>query len=358
MEEKTMKLKKQILGFLLAAAMFATVPLVANAANSRIDGFGDMGLEEAAGLGQSLDFNDISIMQGEEIRIPLTAGMFSWSDTLPLDNEAVTVHQLRSGRVKVRARKIYGGKTLDYVQLDTDTFESKDFYRPGTTVSTARTAYISVMMTREFIGVKDTDFQFDIYLSVDGERSERHCLTLTGTFLVEDVEVYKDTDYVNMAEGVVAKAAEYVPRVDLDTGNGLTINTRLEKDKRYYATSKIVDSHAEMKKELDYLPDLYPEIECIYKLETVNVFRSNPSRTTIVLPGNKENTVFHVYSEDLRYLGTTADKLAYSPMYILTTVRMPVLEEIEYSNVTREEPVAREKTEEKPGNVMWAPKAV
>lgn len=353
-----MKIKKILSFVLLAAVATASLITVASAASLKIEGFDDTGygptLEDMFSYGQDGNPGDLEVTQGEEIRIPLTMGMFSWSDEgwrSPM--QAITVNNLRG--VKVHAQKVSGSDTLDYVQFDTDTFSGSPFLTNGPK-KTGRTAYISVMFTREFVGIEDQNFEYDIYLSIDRKKTEEYKIKLSGKMLADLKVVDKNTDYANMADGMVVEAMERVSNINLDAGNGLTINTNLLKDKRYYATCNIVDSRSEMESELDYLPVLYPEIECIYKLKTINITKGS-TYAKIELP-NAEGVVHHVYSEDLQYLGTTADELAFSPMYIVCTERLPALEEIDYENVTKE---IREAAKPQPGDidyVQWTPKYI
>lgn len=309
-------------------ALSAALPV--NAITYVANGYAGGSLYDHFDLGQSMDPHDLEMYPEEEIRIPLTADMFTYRDGhVPINMEAMTFNQLE--RVKVRTLSRAGSQALDYVQFDQDSFGGQPFIRPGGTTYTGTTTYISVIFAREFISTKDVDFDFTIYLSIDGKPYENELsIDLSGKLLVETQQLYRSDDYVNLGDGLVAEAQEFIPNIEVDLGNGVTMTTSMTQGKRYCGTAKVLEGHSGKVSEYDLvrmgieLPELYPEIAGIYQIRTIGLSR-NSSKVRI----NDNGIGYHVYGSDFAYLGTTADILPYSDHYFVTTKRVPQFDAFE-----------------------------
>ncbi|MFV0399119.1 MAG: hypothetical protein ACK5LX_00690, partial [Oscillospiraceae bacterium] len=100
----------------------------------------------------------------------------------------------------------------------------------------------------------------------------------------------------------------------------------------------------------DY-PTIYNAIHGVYQLETVNIKEGvNRVKLTPPLdPDYPEYTTFHVYGEDMEYLGTTADAdLPYADTYILTFRQLDAFETGAYSENLESEPTQETTTDSKP----------
>lgn len=322
----------------LFLTVLAVMPVHAGSRRSIIDGYAGGSLYDNFSLGQSGDPHDLVVMSGDEIRIPLTADLFTFSDgKVPINNEAVSSGQL--ARVHVRTRMRVGSQALDFVQFDSDFFDNKPFIRPGGTAPTGMTSYISVVFAKEFVSVEDVDFDFLVYLVVDGiPYDDKLGIHITGTLCVETETVYKGIDYVDMSNGHVIEATETVNDIRADLGNGLTAQTNMVKDKKYFGVCKILDGRSGYIDELDLLkmdielPELYPGIAGVYKLQTIGLDRP----ATIIHIDDKMGN-YHVYGEDFAYLGMSTDDLPYSNHYFLTTKRIPEFDAFAQYQETGEE---------------------
>lgn len=306
--------------------MLSTVPTVFAASNQRADGISDLyQLEDMFSLGQSDDYSNLQVYAGDEIRIPLTADMFTWSDgRTPLPKEAVSTQQLINSKVRVGTKIQAGNITLDYVQLDTDVFPGKPFYYPGSTTKTGRTAYISVMLAEEFVSVEDKDFSVDIWLRIDNKSDKTMTITLDGTMLVRTQEVYNDEESMDTSDGIVVEAMESVRDFKMEIGQGITITKNLTNGKKYYATAQVkhpYDAGFE-----DDFPDIYPALEFVYKLNTVNM-RSGNSKVNLNISVDEP---YFVYGEDMSYLGRSNEELPFSEYYFMSLMELPTLEGLVY----------------------------
>lgn len=338
------RVRTRIVAAVLSIAVLVTVfGLSGLAATGKIDGFsGERTLSDNFSLGQSSSVfysgdgasdthYGLEVRPGDEIRIPLTADMFTWSDersTLP--RQAVTLRQLKSGNVTVRTRKQAGADVLDYVQLETDMFAGKPFYAPGSSAKTGQTAYISVMIAEEVVSVKDLDFRFDIYLAVGGKTDDEMRIVLEGTLIHDEFMATAATDYVNTSEGAIVEASEYAKSVRFEIGEGITIDRMLLAGKKYYATCEVKPS-SEPGFEEQY-PEVYPTVIAAYKLSTVNM---RYGRSTVrINPG--DDGVYYVYDENMEMIGMSNEALRYSDCYFLSTVEIPSLEKDSYlENLSR-----------------------
>lgn len=325
---------KRIITFLISILTALTVCLPVCAAASRIDGYEGGSLYDNFSLGQSQDPGHLLVRPGDEIRIPLTADMFTFSDgKVPVHMEAVTNSQL--SRVKVRARHRSGSEVLDYVQFDKDSFAGKPFIQPGKLTRTGTTAYISVQFAKEFISVAAKDFSFLICLSINGEWYEELSIRLEGTMQVDVVNVDKGTDAVNFSDGLVGNATGWVKNICVDLGAGVSVRTNMAKNRRYCGQAKILDGIDAYLSDRDLealkveginLPELYPEIVMIFKLQTIGL-KNSFSKVEIEKDGKFfADRTYHVYGDDLRYLGTIGDTFPYSDYYFITYERFPQLD--------------------------------
>lgn len=330
-----MKTATRIIAYFITVLLALTICFPISAAASRIDGYESGSLYDYFHLGQSQDPGNLIVYPGDEIRIPLTADLFTFSDgKVSAFMEAVNYGQL--SRVRVRTQTREGSGVLDYVQFDTDTFPGRPFVQPGRTTFTGKTAYISVMFAKEFISVEDKRFSFSIYLSIDGKKYEELVIDLEGTLQVVTIEVNKRNTHINLSDGFVAEATESVDNVCADLGAGVSVYVNMFKGQRYCGQAKILEGIDAYMNDLDLaklelddieLPDLYPAIDMIYKLQSVGLRRSSSKvKIDVERKYYPSDRTYHVYDEDLRYLGVVEDALPYSSYYFVTSEKIPHFE--------------------------------
>ena len=338
---KKRKASARMFSLLLALIIMVGIPVPASAAGSKVNGYDKGSLEDHFHLGQSMDPNCLEVRPGDEIRIPLTADMFTFSDgKVAINNEATTFNELSKVRVRAEIRR--GRAVLDYIQLDTDIFAGKPFITANGTTPSGKTAYISVMFAEDFVSVEDKDFDMTIYLRINGTSyREDLSIDLSGTMVTDVFELTAGTDYVNISDNMVVKAAEDIRGIELDLDNGVSVFANLKEGSKYCGTSKIVEGYSgeitESQLEMvgiDIQPDLYGDIVCVYKLSTVNL---DGVRTKVRLDigDNAPQAEYHVYGEDFTYLGTTSGELKYSGLYFLARQRLPQVELLGLGNYTK-----------------------
>ena len=313
-----------VLALLMVASMSCFMGFAAEA--SRVDGFsgGGPSLATLFSLGQAGDPDNMEVRAGDEIRIPLTADMFTWSDgRIPIPMTALTTGDLRGVRVGTRVQA--GRIALDYVQFDTDVFSGTPFFVSGTFNPTGRTAYISIMLAEELVSLEDQPFSFDVFLRANGE--EIVLFTVSGTMVVDVVTFSGDGSEVAIFDGSVAEAEDPSKNVVFDLGNGLTLKKNTTVGKRYYGTCQIKYPYDPGFEEdfAEAFPIIYPSLEFVYQLHTINMRAGAVSKVTIV-PPDDDPVVYHVYGDDMSYLGTTKEELPYSDYYFMTTELIPTFE--------------------------------
>ncbi|WRS28718.1 hypothetical protein U6B65_06180 [Oscillospiraceae bacterium MB08-C2-2] len=331
------KVMCRVFSLLLATVLMIHAGSLVSFASSfgRIDGFSEEHtLEEVFSLGQSGDYDDLEVRPGDEIRIPLTADMFTWSTgRTPLPLETLRMSEAKRD-IRVRTRKQAGSVTLDYVQLETDVFAGKPFFAAGSTSKTGKTTYISVMFAEEFVSTKDQNFVYDIDLLIDGKTNENYTITLTGKMMVDLMEFDAGTDYIYMAEGIVAEATDSVRGVSFDLGQGVVVKKNTQEGKKYYATCSIKYPY-DAGFEEDF-PEVYPVMDFVYALKTVNMREGGGGQVTLTPPGDVE--FYYVYGDDMRYLGTSKETLPFSEYYFMCKEKVPTLELAQYESDLSEIP--------------------
>ena len=223
--------------------------------------------------------------------IYLYDSMFSWDDDyVPQSTPSqLSTSQIRTARLEARTSRSTS-KVVESIAIN------------------AKESRIEIKFAKEYIGTRKLDFEFDVVLSVDGRRQSDHAMSFTGTFLNASIDVYDGYEDVDISDGTVAVAQEYLSKLDVFIGHGITVATRLSNGKAVYGTTTMTPtSHdEEIMKE-------YPGISEAITLRTVGF----PSSSKVKM--GPEYTTYHVYDKDLNYLGKGKDTLDISDKYYLST---------------------------------------
>jgi len=263
------------------------------------------GMAQGLGLGYSATGGDADLgevyPQDERVEyIYLYDSMFTWEDdsVLPATPTKLTPAQIRAARLEARSNKSTG-KVLDSITLNT------------------RESRIEVKFTKEYVGIKELDFDFDVVLSIDGRRQSDYAMNFSGTFCNPVVEVYDNDWEVDISDGSVAHAQEYISRLKLDVGNGVTVSTRLSKDKKVYCTTTMTPDSGD-----DELMKEHTGIAEVINLRAVGL---SGSGTAVKLA--PEYSGYHVYGKDLSYLGKGNEELELSEKYYLAAKKLELPDE-------------------------------
>lgn len=299
-----------------------------------IDGHNpDASLEDNYYIDQDTPPLALEVHPGDELRIPITADLFTWSDGRAAPDETIDgLARLRRGGVKVGYRILSGVDVLDYVQLEMGTFSGKPFYQFGTNRASGNTAYISVNFLNDYVDLKDKYFRFILTLTVDGKGYEGLTIELCGTYRYDTNVVDRGCTSVTMNEGMVVEAIEPVRNISMNLGSGVVVRRNLVGGQRYYGLAHLKDSIEDLREEW---PELYPDVKMVYFLETANMEFGN--KVTITPP---RGGTYYIYGEDMEFLGMTGQEIPLGGHYFLSTTEMPAFEGDSYTESLTAEPTA------------------
>jgi len=311
--------------------------LPAWAISVKIDGYNQGSLAENFSIGQSGEYDSLVVRPGDELRIPLTADLFTWSDgSSRLPNESIdSLFKLYHSRTKLSYKTLAGSDVLDYVQLEKGTFKGKPFYQYGTTNRTGKTVYISVKFIDDFADVKDKYFRYSIYLHIDGDRYEELSIELSGEYTFDVEYVTSQNTNMDLSDGMVIEAEETVPNFQVYLGHGVTVQKNLNKGERYYGLAFINDSVDDIREEW---PELYPDVHIIYRIRHSNM-ESGISRATIKPPDGKQ---YYIYGDKMDFLGMTTEQVPFSEIYFLSTTEIPAFALEEYEGTLAKAPTTEQ----------------
>jgi hypothetical protein len=131
----------------------------------------------------------------------------------------LTSAQIRDARLSVRATN---SRVLESVTVNN------------------RESRIEVKFLEELVGTQEQDFDFDVILSIDGRQQRDYAMNFSGTFSNLTVQADDNTDYVDISDGEVIEAVDYVRAITLDLGDGVELSTRLSEGRKYYGTAERV----------------------------------------------------------------------------------------------------------------------
>lgn len=229
--------------------------------------------------------------------IYLYDAMFTWDNGFaPATPAQLTPAQIRSAKLTVRCNA--SSKIVDDISIN------------------SRESRIEVTLTQELAGVDELDFDFDIYLSIDGRRYSDYGMNLSGTFANPVVEVFADDKSVDISDGTVAEAQEQIRALDVEIGHGVTVSTRLAKNKRVYGVATRTPDGMD-----EEVFTVHPAIGDVITLRTVGLdSAASTVRLAAVYSG------FYVYDANLTLLGSGRDTLPYFGKYYLSTELLNLVE--------------------------------
>lgn len=149
------------------------------------------------------------------------------------------------------------------------------------------------------------DFEMLMYLKIGGTSFADDTVTITGTLKNKEIDVYSNMDYVDLSDGTVAIPREFNKAISVNVGNGVTIHTKMFKDKKYYGISS-----REGDEEATQVLRAHKEVSNVV---TMKVFGLNNDNDNVTF-GN-DYADYYVYDANMNYLGRGTDKVSFSTKY-------------------------------------------
>lgn len=207
-----------------------------------------------------------------------------------------------------------GSKALDEVKLDN--------------VANVGVA-LKLSLIDPFVSTGDMDFEYRVYLQIDGTRTQdEFCVYVTGNLANPVIEVDTEDDYVDLSQGHVAEALAYIKAIEVDLGNEVYIHTKFFNGKKYYGIAETEPEDSD-----DEILDKYPSIDQVITLKTVGL---NAAGKIVEL--RDFGSEYFVYNKDLKLLGKANEKLEYSTKYYLSATELAVADDEEPGDEPGEEP--------------------
>lgn len=312
---------KKLLALLLVAAMVLGMGVTAFAASStyKIVGFEDgMTLGSYiwfwAGEGPTLDpelsgentryySGEIAPMDEAKDYLYIDIDMFEWEDGNKPSASTPTGWDYRTGtttirnsRLAVRSSFQSGSKVIKEIKLD------------------PKEGRIEIEYITELVSTGKVEFEFLIYLTIDGKQYRDEGVTFIGTMKNPEINVFKDYDFIDLGEGYVAIAQDFVPKIQVDIGNGVSIFTKFFKDKKYYGITDREPDEAN-----DVVFKKYPDIDNVLKLKVVGL-----NSTGDVVKLSTDYAKYYVYDKDLNFIGMANEMLPFSTTYYLANKKLDI----------------------------------
>lgn len=232
---------------------------------------------------------------------------FDWSGT---KTGNLTMSDLSSGKVKLRYKIKEGNKAISKVSLAMDKDKKSSSYNKPA---------ILLKLNSVFPSLKETDFEIDIYVYVQGQGSQTdYGFTVTGTLANPVEEVEKGDTYVDMRDGHIAKFNASRSNFEFELTDEMSIWGNGVNKKQYWAYADSEPTESD-----DALIAKYPSIyECI-TLKTVNF----TSSTFTVTFHDLEPSTQYVYTVNsngqLLSLGKSSASLPLLSKYYLSSKEIP-----------------------------------
>lgn len=240
------------------------------------------------------DIEDLTVQPGAVLYLDFDSNFFTWENGNPSPAVNVTSSMLSSGKITVRHGRKSGTDVIDSVEL----------------VNESGRARVKVTFKESVSNLKEVKFSHYIYFQVNGRRHTDSQATLAGVLENDTQYAYDGETYYDMTDAPILEAEDTIRNAELYVGNYMTIHTTLTKNRKYYASSNTDYTDSDLK-----IFDRNSYIAEILYLETQNI----PTGATVSFDTDAK---YYVYNKDGKLLGTTADKVALSGTYYLSTRRV------------------------------------
>lgn len=300
---------KKVVSLLLVLVLALGMSTVAFAATNRIDGQ-LLNLPNATGtvFGKTAWVDGGSVHPADVLEVALPANisgspLFTYDGGRAVGASTSGVSKAEMSKVKVMTRVAKGSKLIDV----------------NVKYNSAKNAYIKIEFNEPWVS-NDTDgidFDFTVYLAIGNERFEELGAQITGTLYNRaGAEIDADTDYVNLAGGMISECTEYNKGLEYYLGEGISAFGKAFKGKNYYA---YVDKDAS---------DAQSEVMDKYGIDDIyNVYQSGLAAVVNYVVLDDADPDAYVYDGNLKYLGQAKEHLPLASTYYLAAKKLDVDEE-------------------------------
>lgn len=301
MEEVKMKRTLSIM-LVLILLMVMAIPVFAQAATGKITGMVDrLSLGYSGANGDYVDLGEV-YPQDERIEyIYLYDSMFEWDGASSM---SATPTQLSSS--DIRNAKMTVKTTANSRIVESVTINSRE-------------SRIEVKFSQTFPSIKEQEFDFNVYLTIDGRRQSDYGISFSGTFCNPIVDVYGNDEHADVSDGSIAEAKEYVRSITFDVGNGAHIKTRMSNGKKLYCTTTRTPSARD--------DEVFTKYRALDGVITFTAIGLGSSSDKIEL--DSEYRDYFVYSADMKYLGKGNIDLEYSEKLYLSIKKLDIEDEFD-----------------------------
>lgn len=276
---------RKLISLLLAAVITVGMTATVFAANPKIT-------EQAEALADVSD----DYYPGAKIFIPFVEGAFAEA------TEDLTASDVRTSKITVKHTIKSGSKAIGSVAIKEDS---------------SKKAGILVTLVDPFTSTKPLDFEVVCTLYIDGKR-QQYSTSVSGTLSNPEMEVYSDTDYVDLSDGTMAVCVENATKVEAFLGEGVSMFVRMVKGKNYMGVASTDPTDNDIE-----IFDQYTDITDVYNLSVNGL--SGTGKFVAIDPGQ----TLYVYDGDLNYLGTTDSMLPFSEKYFTAINKLDVIDDSE-----------------------------
>jgi len=294
---------KKVVALALAIVLTLGIATTSFAATPNITGMAG-GL--TLGFSGDPHLGDVNPQDRHVVYIDLVDTMFTWENHTPdAENpQPLTSAQIRRANIEVRASN---SRVLDGITIN------------------ASQSRVEVRFARELVGTREVDFDFDVILTVNRRQMRDQSLTLSGTLLNPEVEVFADSEREDISRGEVAVAQESIRTITFEIGEGVSLITRMSNNGRLYAVATATPDNRD--------EDLFRQHREIN--EVINIAATGVASGSTV----RFDRVYHnyfVYSADGTFLGRGNEDFTFANKFYFATARLAV----ETTPTTPAEPTA------------------
>lgn len=258
----------------------------------------------------STDFstvNDLSFLTGnDEVYAPILAGYFIWETS---SKEEVNIANYNGTDYR---NAFLTSTQLDKVKVSmTSQKKVKDVFEKTDLVMKDKKSVLRLSVHEFLNTTKDIEGSVDIGLTAGGKTHTRASIDFTAGNIEEEVDEGQEEAY--SIGNIYLKATATVRGLAIEAHENLIFTRNMSNNSKIYANVTTDLSSAD-----EELILKYSELDSVYTVIQTGLASAGTTAEFIDL-----GETFHVYNENLEYIGTTADKkLPYSNKYYLTTKKI------------------------------------